>query len=451
MARTLTLAQARRIAIAAQGLDRERPATVTTRHITDTLKRIGLLQIDSVNILARAHLLPLFARLGPFDPALLERATGTAPRRILETWAHEASYVPASTFPLLTWNRRRWSGMNPERLQSQHPGLFELILETITDHGPLTSRQVETLVEAQYTKRPDGGWGWSWSPAKVALEILFDAGKLTPAGRTVQFERAYDLTERVLPPQLRNQPVPDREEAIEQLVLIAASAHGVGTLRSLADYFRLPQRDTKAAIDALVQTDQLIPVRIDGSSRDAWLHPKARVPRKVQARALLAPFDPLVFERRRLLELFGMHYRLEIYTPAVKRIYGYYVLPFLLGEHLVGRVDLKHDRAQGVLLVRGAFTEPAQPQPTWPNPAEVARNLHEELQTMATWLGASGVVIEPEARGDLPAVLRTIRQFARITPVRSVDTPFHCQIPGAGASADHGAYRWAMPPARGRV
>lgn len=200
MSRTLNLARARRIAIAAQGLDRARPETVTLRHVTNTVKRVGLLQIDSVNVLARAHLLPLLARLGPYDTGLVDRAAGQAPRRIVETWAHEASYVPATTFPLLTWNRRRWSGMDPEALEAQHPRIFTRVRAIVAAHGPLTSRQIESYVDAAQTQRPQHTWGWAWSPAKTALEILFDAGELTPARRTSQFERVYDLTERVLPP-----------------------------------------------------------------------------------------------------------------------------------------------------------------------------------------------------------------------------------------------------------
>ena len=409
MVRKLTLSQARRVAIAAQGLDRARPARVTLRHLTDTIKRIGLLQIDSVNVLARAHLLPLFARLGPYDTALLDRATGSAPRRILETWAHEASYVPATTFPLLTWNRRRWSRMDPVAFEAKQPGLLSLVRDVVTEHGPLTSREIEAFVRQDQARRPEGHWGWSWSPAKTASELLFDAGELTPARRNAQFERVFDLTERVVPPTIRESLDCPKDDAILQLVRIAVRAHGIGTVRCFADYFRLPQRDTTRALRQLEASGEILPVEVTGWPRPTWLHAEARVPRTVDARALLAPFDPLVFERRRLLELFGMHYRLEIYTPAPKRQYGYYVLPFVLGEHLVARVDLKHDRTPNQLVVRSAFSEePAsdsERRSSWPDRGAISTALATELTAMATWLGADDVVVEDSAPGDLSGEL----------------------------------------------
>ena len=403
--RKLTLGQARRVAIAAQGLDRPRPDTVTLRHLTDTIKRIGLLQIDSVNIVARAHLVPLFARLGPYDTALLDRATGRAPRRILETWAHEASYVPASTFPLLTWNRRRWSRMDPVAFEAKRPGLLDEVYQMVAEHGPLTSREIEEYVAQAHAQRPEGQWGWSWSPAKTAAELLFDAGRLTPAYRNAQFERVFDLTERVVPPTIRDRLEQPRESSVVELTRIAVRAHGIGTLRCFADYFRLPQRDTAQALRELEASGEIVPVEVAGWARQTWMHAGVRVPRRVEARALLAPFDPLVFERQRLLELFGMHYRLEIYTPAHRRRYGYYVLPFLLGEHLVARVDLKHDRKQRALLVRGAFAEEPRTADAWPDRSSIVSALATELSTMATWLGADDVVVEDAANGDLPAAL----------------------------------------------
>ncbi|WP_413450980.1 crosslink repair DNA glycosylase YcaQ family protein [Georgenia phoenicis] len=402
MTRTISLAQARRVAIAAQGLDRPRPTTVTMRHLTGTLERIGLLQIDSVNVLARAHLLPLLARLGPYDTALVDRASGRAPRRMVEAWAHEASYLPVETYPLVAGTRRRWAGMDPAVIERKHPGLLRLVRDVVAERGPITSREVEALVDARYAERGEG-WGWRWSASKTALEALFDAGEITAARRNAQFERVYDLTERVLPAHVRDRPAPAVEDAVRELVRIAARAHGVGTLRCLADYFRLGQRVIRGAVDELVDAGELLPVTVTGWDRPAWMHAATRVPRRTAARALLAPFDPLVFERRRLLELFGMHYRIGIYTPAHLRTHGYYVLPFLLGEHLVARVDLKHDRDGGRLLVRSAFLE--QPRPgdgaTWPAPAVVVAELARELAVMATWLGAGAVVVDDDARGDL--------------------------------------------------
>ncbi|MEE6273424.1 winged helix-turn-helix domain-containing protein [Georgenia wangjunii] len=411
--RTLTLAQARRVAVAAQGLDRARPAPVTTAHVRRTVERTGLLQIDSVNVLARAHLLPLFSRLGPYDVALLERATARPPRRLVETWGHEACYVPAKTYPLLLQTRRRWSGMGVETLESQHPGALAEVRAVVAESGPVTTREVERLLDARYAVRR-GGWGWRWSVAKLALENLFDTGEITAAHRTAQFERAYDLTERVLPPAVLARGVPDPADASRELVRIAARAHGVASLRCLADYFRRPQATVRAAVADLVDAGELEPVRVHGWGRPAWLHVGARVPRRTRARALLAPFDPLVFERERLATLFGMHYRIGIYTPAAQRTHGYYVLPFLLGEHLVARVDLKADRPLGVLRVRTAYAEePGAPGDaaalaTWPGPGEVVTELAAELAVMAQWLGLGAVVVDPDAAGDLTGPLRAV-------------------------------------------
>ena len=408
--RTISSAQARRVAIAAQGLDRTRPPVVTMRHVTSTVERIGLLQIDSVNVLVRAHLLPLLARLGPYDTALLDRAAGRAPRRLVEAWAHEACYLPVATFPLVAWTRRRWAGMDPDALEARHPGVLELVRAVVAERGPLTAREVEAFVDARHAQRAEEGWGWRWSAARTALEILFDAGQLGAARRNAQFERVYDLAERVLPPHVRGQPPPDPDDAVRELVRISARAHGIGTVRCFADYFRLGQRVTRRAVDELVDGGELLPVTVAGWDRPAWLHVDAGVPRRTGARALLAPFDPLVFERRRLLELFGMHYRIGIYTPASRRTHGYYVLPFLLGESLVARVDLKYDRDRGVLLVRSAFAEEPGPDAAaatrWPTRSVVVGELAAELATTATWLGADTVAVDEDARGDLTGPLR---------------------------------------------
>ena len=409
MTRTLTLAQARRTAIAAQGLDRPRPGQVTMRHVTGTIGRLGLLQIDSVNVLARAHLLPLFARLGPYDTSLLDRAAGHSPRRVVEAWAHEASFVPVTTYPLVAGTRRRWAGMDPLALEERHPGLQRMVRDIVAARGPLTGREVEALVDPLHAERSDG-WGWRWSAAKVALETLFDAGELTASSRNAQFERVYDLTSRVLPGHVRHEPAPAPQDAVRELTRIAARAHGIGTVRCLADYFRLGQQVTRRAIDELVEEGELVPVTVPGWGRPTWLHTSARVPRRTAARALLAPFDPLVWERRRVLELFGMHYRIGIYTPAHRRTHGYYPLPFLLGEHLVARVDLKHDRDAGLVRVRGAYAEEPGPdaaaRATWPAPSDVVAGLAAELATTAQWLGAGGVAVDDPAEGDLARPLR---------------------------------------------
>ncbi|WP_098485529.1 winged helix-turn-helix domain-containing protein [Georgenia soli] len=415
----MTPGQARRTAVAAQGLDRPRPApgTATMAHLQRVIDRIGLLQIDSVNVLARAHLLPVFSRLGPYDTALLDRASGRAPRRLVEYWAHEASYVPPRTYQLLRWRmeqhreRGHWG-----RELSHQPGLVEAVRDLVAEHGPVTARELHTLLGHERGRKEH--WGWNWTPAKHALEHLFEIGEVAAAGRSSQFERAYDLTERVLPPEVLASPVPERSDAVRELVRIAARAHGVATLRCLADYFRLRSDATARAVAELVEEGTLLPVRVTGLDRAAYLHADARVPRRTTARALLAPFDPLVFERRRLLDLWGMHYRIEIYTPRARRTHGYYVLPFLLGEHLVARVDLKADRGGGVLRVRAAHAESPGDVPglvrsgsaAWPTADDVVAALAAELAEVAAWLGLDDVVVDEDAGGDLAG------ELARRTP-----------------------------------
>src|SRR5690625_1000185 len=413
--RRLSLARARRVAISAQGLAgapaQARPSgAATMRHVQGVIDRIGLLQIDSVNVLARAHLLPLQARLGSYDPALLERATrGTAarPRRLVECWAHEASLVPPSTYRLLRWRMaqpRRQQRL--ARLRAQHPHLFEWVLALITERGPLTGAQVHA--ELGHERPPKEHWGWNWTVAKQLLEAAFGAGELAVAHRTAQFERAYDLPRRVLPEEVWASGLPSEQEAVAGLVEIASRAHGIGSITCLADYFRLPVAATRMAAEHLVCTGVLERVEVSEWPVPLYKHSEVPVPRAVHGRALLAPFDPLVFERRRLEALFGMHYRIEIYTPAHRRTYGYYVLPFLLGQDIVGRVDLKADRGRSRLLVRGAFTEPHPPEPRASKPhapETTARELAAELHVMAGWLGLEKITIVDGAAGDLPARL----------------------------------------------
>lgn len=403
--RRLTLAQARRIAITAQGLAgapaQARPSgAVTMRHLQSMINRIGLLQIDSVNVLARAHLLPVLARLGPYDPQLLQRAThGTParPRRLVECFAHEAALVPPQTYQLLRWSmnepRRR---QRLETLRVQHPDVYAAALDLISERGPMTAAQLHT--DLGHERPPKVHWGWNWTLGKQIAEAAFAAGVLASAGRNRQFERTYDLPERVLPAHLRAVDAPERTEAMIDLITIAARAHGIGTTRCLADYFRMPIAHTREAIAHLQTTGVLEQVRVAGWDDQVYRYTQARVPRAVGGRALLAPFDPLVFERTRLQALFGMHYRIGIYTPAHQRTYGYYVLPFLLGEHLVARVDLKADRASGTLLVRNAFAEPAAP-------SSAAIELAAELREVAAWLGLGRISLDDEARGDLVASL----------------------------------------------
>ncbi|NHC13029.1 winged helix-turn-helix domain-containing protein [Motilibacter sp. E257] len=404
----LSLAQARRVALAAQGFGGSRPSGAPgTRQLLAMVERIGLLQIDSVNVLVRAHYMPLFSRLGPYDRALLDRASSVAPRRLTEYWAHEASLVPATTLPSLRWRMDRWAteawgGMR--RVAVEHPELVAAVLDEVRRRGPLTAAQVERALETD-APRAKENWGWNWSWTKQALEHLFFSGQITSAGRTAQFERRYATPARALPRAVVEAPTPQEPEAFATLVSIAARATGVATERHLRDYFRLAPPDARTGIELLVESGELLPVEVAGWARQAWLHRDARVPRAVSARALLAPFDPLVWERSRTEELFGFRYRIEIYVPADKRVHGYYVLPFLLGDRLVARVDLKADRQVGVLRVQAAYAEPSAPDDT-------AEQLAAELGTLAGWLGLDDVVAAP--RGDLAASLATA--LARATP-----------------------------------
>ena len=391
----LSLAQARRIALAAQGFADPRPTgRVTTRHLRRVLERIVRLQIDSVNVFSRAHYLPVFARLGPYPRSLLDELTGYVPRprkpAMFEYWAHAASLIPIELQPLLRWRMARadeepWPGIR--RIARENPALLDDVLRLVQEQGPVRAGDTGIPRPA-----PRPGHMWNWHDGKVALEYLFYAGKVTTAKR-VNFERYYDMTERVIPPAVLTAPTPSEPAAKLELVRLSARALGVATEPDLRDYFRISHDSCKAAVATLVETGELLPVEVTGWRAPAYLWHEARRPRQVAARALLAPFDPLVWYRERTERLFDFYYRIEIYTPEAQRQYGYYVLPFLLGEHLVGRVDLKADRQAGVLRVQSAWVELGH------DPNHVAAELAAELALTAQWLELDEVVVAP--RGDL--------------------------------------------------
>ena len=391
----LSAAQARRIALAAQGFADPRPAaTPGVRGLRRVVGRVAAFQIDSVNVLVRSHYLPLFSRLGPYPVSLLERAAYRSPRELFEYWGHEASLLPVATQPLFRWRMARaaneaWGGMR--RIQRERPGYVEAVLEQVRARGPIAASQLE-----EERPRRSGPW-WDWHDAKRALEWLFWSGPVTSAGRR-GFERLYDLPERVLPPAVLRAPTPPEADAQRELVHLAAGALGVATERDLRDYFRLGVPEARARVAELVEAGELRRVRVQGWRQAAYLHPAARMPRQVRAQALLSPFDSLVWERERTERLFGMQFRLEIYVPAERRVHGYYVLPFLLGESLVARVDLKADRAAGVLRAQATWAQDGHP------PDAVAAALAGELRSMAGWLGLERT--EAVDRGDLAPGLR---------------------------------------------
>ena len=383
MTATLSLPQARRIALAAQGFGAARPRKVGQAQLRREIERLALHQIDSVNVISRAHYLPAFSRLGIYDRGLFDHAAwGPKPaRRMFEYWAHEASLLPLDLHPLLRWRmaeadrgERGWTALR--QFATERRAETDAVLDRIRGEGPLAASDFDE-------GKSRSGW-WEWGDSKRKLEWLFWAGHITTATRRNSFERVYDLTERVIPADILALPTLDKASAHRALIDRAARALGIATEGDLRDYFRTGVADSKAAIAVLAEEGALLPVTVKGWRHPAWLHRDARLPRRVAARALLAPFDPLIWERARTERLFGFRYRIEIYTPAEKRLYGYYVLPFLLGDRLVARVDLKADRQGGRLLVQSRHLEPDAP-------AETLTELAEELEIMAAWLGLDRV------------------------------------------------------------
>jgi uncharacterized protein YcaQ len=384
--RSISLARARRIALAAQGFGLPKPDVSNWAPLGRNLARLALHQIDSVNVLVRAHYLPAFSRLGSYERTLLDRAAWgpRSQRRLFEYWAHEASLLPLELHPLLRWRMARaergeagWKGLRVFAKERREHA--EAVLERIEAEGPQAASDF-----------PEGksrtGW-WEWGETKRALEWLFWTGRITTSTRRSSFERVYDLAERVIPRPIMAMATPDEPAAHRALVARSAAALGVATAAELRDYFRLGPTESRQAIFELVEESLLEPVAVQGWAQPAYLWKKARAPRRIEAQALLAPFDPLVWERQRTQRLFNFHYRIEIYTPAHKRAHGYYVLPFLLDEQLVARVDLKSDRQGSRLLVRKVTFEASAP-------SDARDRLCAELQSMSNWLNLGGLEFE---------------------------------------------------------
>jgi uncharacterized protein YcaQ len=396
---TLSQAHARRIAIAAQGFLDPPHATSTMRTLERAVSRTGVLQVDSVNVLQRAHYMPLYSRMGPYDEDLLRRASQQKPRRLIEYWAHVQALMPVDLWPVMRHRMDHYRELRGKWYTLEdNPDLESSLLTELRERGPSTARDLDDGLP-----RKKDNWGWNWSETRKVLDYLYMSGEVAIARRNGQFEIVYDLPERVLPADVINRPPPPLADAHIELVRRAAISHGVATAQCLRDYYRMGVDEVKHAIDALVESGELEEVRIEGWHRPAYLHVDARRPRRVEARTLLSPFDPLVWERNRTEHIFDFHYRIEIYVPQPKRVYGYYVLPFLLGDRIVARVDLKADRPTRRLLVKGAYAEEHAP-------SETGEELAVELQRLAGWLDLDSVVVE--GRGDLaPALATANRRF----------------------------------------
>lgn len=399
---TLSIAEARRIALAAQQFLPTAGPLRGVRGLSEVVRRLGALQIDSVNVLVRSHYLPVFSRRGAYATELLERAAYADDRSLFEYWGHEASLLPVELYPLMRWRMERaragegtWGRLR--RYANEHKSLVDAVLTQIRERGALAAGEVAD------GGRSSGSW-WGWSQGKEILEWLFWIGEVTTVRRR-NFERVYDLTERVLPAQAREARVPPKDEAQRTLMAIAARALGVATLRDLRDYFRLPTADASHRLHELVEEGVLQPVSVEGWKQQGYLHAAAKRPRAADVSALLSPFDSLIWERQRTQRLFDFHFRLEIYTPIHKRQHGYYVLPFLLGDRLVGRVDLKSDRQRGKLQVRGGSVEAGV------RVGKVVEPLAQRLDELAGWLGLQGVEVTTR-RGELMRALKARDKLA---------------------------------------
>jgi uncharacterized protein YcaQ len=401
----LSLSEARRIALAAQGFDRRRPrGPVTVLHLRRAIRQLGLVQIDYVNVLVPAHYQIPFSRLGAYDRSRFDDLVYRK-REFTEQWAHEASIVPVATWPLLrhrmeTHRVRPWGF---EKFMEQHPEYVEKVLCEVRDRGPLTA---DDLPDADGIPRRIPG-AWHRSVARATLEAHFGRGVLAVVARRPDFSRVYDLADRLIPKDHHERNV-ERAESQRELLRMAARSHGVGTAGDLADYYRMPIREARARIDELVEAGELCPVKVETWRETAYLHRDARLPGRIEAASLLSPFDPVVWYRDRVSRLFGFDYRIEIFFPKEKRKWGYYVLPFLLGDRLVARVDLKADRTNRRLLVLAAYLE------AHAKPNGVARALAHELHTMAGWLGLGSVAVE--RRGGFSRTLAAAVSKSRPKP-----------------------------------
>lgn len=403
MVDSVSPAAARRIALAAQGFARPRPDAVGTRQLNLALERIGLLQLDSVNVLERSHYLPMFARLGAYDKALLDRLTFAKKAPYREYWAHEAALIPLEDWPLFGFRRqdyRDYYSVANDPWLAAHADTLAWLRAELADKGPLPASKIER--DAAAPRR--GSW-WDWDEVKRGLERMFRFGDVVSAGRT-GFERTYALPEQVMPTEVYRREVP-REEAVRTLMERAARAHGIGTLSDFADYYRLKTGDAKPALASLVDEGVVHEVSVPGWKKAAYLHRDARIPRRIETTALLSPFDPVVWERDRALRMFGFHYRIEIYTPAPKRVYGYYTLPVLVDDALVGRIDLKNDRKRGVLRVQSAWREEGVAD-------AVAERVVPALRELAAWQGLGE--LEVVDRGDLARAVAAEAGVALVEP-----------------------------------
>ena len=391
---SLSRAEARRIALTAQGFAEPRPVVVEDADLRGVIDRLGLIQLDSVNVAVRAHYMPFFSRLGRYPMELLD--DGCHQRfDLFEYWGHVASLIPLQQYPLFRHRMDDGSHRRARGLRDTDAEYLDSILDEIRRRGPLTIADLEEPGRRNGSG-PTPGW-WNRAPGKVALEYHFAAGDLTSRERR-KFSRVYDLPERAIPAELLDAEPVSREEAHREFLRIAARAHGVGTESDLADYYRIRLPEARPRLAELVEAGELLEVDVDGWSQPAYLHPSATTNGKVDARALVSPFDSLIWERDRTERVFGFHYRIEIYVPERQRQYGYYVMPFLLGEDLVARVDLKAERDRGTLRVRGAFIEDGQ------DADRVAPELASELKLMADWLGLERVRVG--RRGNLCGALR---------------------------------------------